>query len=101
MREIRKKKRRIGGWELRHERSDWLSEVRQLGIRTRAKRLAERSEAIRNYELRHERSRFDKLNDHVDTELVEVSRCRGEAIRKLGHERSDWLNAVKQLRIRN
>ena len=46
MREIRKKKRRIGGWELRHERSDWLSEVRQLGIRTRAKRLAERSEAI-------------------------------------------------------
>ena len=60
MREIRKKKRRIGGWELRHERSDWLSEVKQLGIM--------------NYELRHERSRFDKLNDHVDTELVEVSR---------------------------
>ena len=32
MREIRKKKRRIGGWELK--------------IRRRAKRLAERSEAI-------------------------------------------------------
>ena len=73
---------------MRHERSDWLSEVRQLGIRTRANavgELAERSEAIKNYELRHERSRFDmvrepcrtKLNDQVDTELVEVSRCRG------------------------
>ncbi|MDB9821202.1 hypothetical protein OAC17_00505 [Flavobacteriaceae bacterium] len=64
MREIRKKKRRIGGWELRHERSDWLSEVRQLGIRTRAKSFRQ----------------AQRPSGHRACRGVEVSRCRDEAI---------------------